>query len=200
MKIAIVLNSPNKIDSVLENNVIYTDGGYKNKRYLSNKKTVAVVGDFDTLKKIPKEENVIKLEKEKDFTDGERAVIFAKELGAEEISIYGATGGRIEHVFGNVALLKLASKLSLKAKIIEKDCKIFLCTNEQSFLVKKNTTISLIPYTDECLVSESKGLYYPLKNLTLTKSDTRGISNYSTYENVYLNISKGELLVIINSK
>ncbi len=198
MKVAIVLNSPNKIKKVLEENVIYTDGGYKNKKYLKDKKTLAVVGDFDTLKKIPLNENVVKLEKEKNFTDGEKAVLIAKEYGASEISIYGATGGRIEHVFGNIALLKLAKEQPLKAKITEDDCEILLCSGEQNFNIKKGSRISIIPYTEKSVVSNSKGLYYPLNDLTLTNGDTRGISNYNTEEKVYINVKEGEVLVIIN--
>ncbi|MBQ0099672.1 MAG: thiamine diphosphokinase, partial [Firmicutes bacterium] len=190
MKIAIVLNSPNIIDKVFEDSIIYVDGGYNNKKYLEGKKTLAVVGDFDTLKDIPSDEKIIKLKKEKDFTDGERAVYLAKELKASEVSIYGATGGRIEHILGNIALLKLCACLSLKAKIIEKDCEIILCCGKQNLDIKKGTTISIIPYTDDCIVLESKGLYYPLNNLTLTKGDTRGISNYNTEDKVYINIEK----------
>ena len=35
MKIAIVLNSPNKIEKVFEDCIIYVDGGYNNKKYRS---------------------------------------------------------------------------------------------------------------------------------------------------------------------
>ncbi len=197
MKIAIVLNSPESVTRVFENDIIYADAGYKNKKNFEDKKTLAVVGDFDTLGHVPEHEVVVGLEREKNFTDGERAVRLSKELGADEITIYGAFGGKPEHILGNVALLAIAEKIGLKAAIRGDNYAIYLVSGERAFAVKKGASVSFIPYTDEATAADSRGLYYPLKNLVLTKSDTRGISNVATAEEIFINVCRGKLLAVI---
>ena len=196
MKVAIILKSPSFDDNVTEDNVIYADGGYKYKDKLGKKQVVAVVGDFDSLSAPPKSETVITLNTEKNFTDGERAVHLAKEEGFEEVVIYGAFGGKIEHVLGNIALLKIAKNIGLKAYIKDGENITRLISGTQTLLVKENSTLSLIPYGGNCEFIKSEGLYYPLDNLTLTPADTRGISNVAMKNNVVISIKEGETLVI----
>ena len=117
MKVAVILKAPSLSVEVTEQNVIYADAAYKFKNQIGDKNVLAVVGDFDSLKAAPKNENVISLQVEKDFTDGERAIRYAKEVGATEAVIYGAYGGMMEHVLGNIALLNIAKNLGLKAVI-----------------------------------------------------------------------------------
>lgn len=197
MTVAIILNSPDPIANVAENDVIYADAGYKNKPLLADKNTLAVVGDFDTLGAAPEKENVIGLECEKDFTDGERAVRCAKELGATAITVYGAFGGRPEHILGNIALLAIAEKIGLDAKIKGDKYSVYLVSGAREFAAKKGVSVSLIPYTDECTVTDSRGLYYPLKDLPLTKYETLGISNKTTENGFYINVVKGKVLAIV---
>lgn len=196
MKVAIILKAPQMDFSVKEENVIYADAGYKYAGIIGKKNVLGVVGDFDSLGKAPKDQKIIELEVEKNFTDGERAVRYAKECGATEIVIYGAYGGKIEHVLGNIALLKIAKSLGLKAQIKDGGNYTELFSGKRVFAVQKGGVVSLIPYGGNCTVKESKGLYYPLENLTLTPCDTRGISNVATQEQVELNAVSGECLIV----
>lgn len=196
MQVAIILKSPNFCDNVVEENVIFADGAYKFKDKIGKKNIVAVVGDFDSLGAAPKKERVISLSVEKNFTDGERAVHLAKEKGFNQVTIYGAFGGKIEHVLGNIALLKIASSIGLNARIKEGANTMRLISGKTCLSVKKDCNLSLIPYGEKCVFIDSKGLYYPLKNLTLTSCDTRGISNKTVDDKVSLEIIEGESLII----
>lgn len=196
MRAALILNSPEPIENVTESKVIFADGGYKNAAAVKNAEVLGVVGDFDTLDKIPAGEKIVKLEREKNFTDGERAVYFAKECGVTELIVYGATGGRLEHVLGNIRLLKIADKLNIKAIIKYGGNAIELIKGEVNLKVKKGGVVSIFPYGGECTFATSHGLYYPLYNLTLTYADTRGISNVATKDEIYLNANNGEALII----
>ena len=193
-EVGIILNSPSEIANVTEKDVIYADGGVKH--FQKDKNVVAVVGDFDTGKEIEGVKTV-KLQKEKDFTDGEMAIKVAGELGYEKATIYGATGGKIEHILFNFSLLKIAKGLGIECRIVEKECDIELVFGEFAKKVKKGASVSLYPFTDECVVKESYGLYYPLKNLKLIKSDTVGISNQATEEEIGFKVETGEVLAII---
>lgn len=197
MKTAIVLNAPYKIKNVAERDVIYTDGGYRNKKYNKDKNVLGVVGDFDTLGFIPKNERVILLDEEKNFTDGERAILFAKESGATSVVIYGGLGGKTEHVLGNIALLKIAKENGIQAELKGENETVILAEGKTERREGVGVTVSIIPYQGDCTVKESDGLYYPLEQLRLTKSDTRGISNKTTKDKFYVDVSEGEALIII---
>ncbi len=196
MEVAIILKCPNLDCVVEEESVIFADAGYKYKEQIGSKNILAVVGDFDSLGSPPKEENIVGLKVEKDFTDGEKAIRFAVENGYNEISIYGGYGGKIEHILGNIALLKIAKNLGAKARIIEKESITELIDNKGWYSVKKGGNLSLIPYGESCSFSKSKGLYYPLDNITLTNADTRGISNKTLDDKVYIELSMGLALLI----
>ena len=196
MRVAVVLNTPEKIALVTEKTVIYADGGYA-KHGLDDGKNVTVVGDFDSLGYTPNSESTVKLDCEKNFTDGEFAVRTAVKQGADEIVIYGALGGRIDHIICNLALLKIAKNLGVKAHIKEKDLKIYLLDGESKFSAKKGVSVSVLPYGDSAVVERSTGLYYPLENLTITNADTRGISNIATEREFTLSVTNGQCLVIV---
>ena len=195
-KIAIILKSPEFIDTVTENIVIYADAGYKHAKKVGEKQVLAVVGDFDSLGKAPDGERIVPLNVEKNYTDGERAIHYAVEKGYKDIVIYGALGGKIEHILGNIALLKIAKNLGANAVIKNGKTFVKLISEKTVINTQKNTTVSIIPYGGECSFKASFGLYYPLDNLTLTNADTRGISNVATEENIDIEFSKGEALII----
>ena len=196
MKVAIILKAPELNFTISEKHVIFADAGYRFKDQLGDINVLGVVGDFDSLGSAPKGENVISLNVEKDFTDGERAVHYAKECGAKEIAIYGAFGGKIEHILGNIALLKIAKNLNLKAVIKDNCVRMRLIDENICLSVKKGTSLSLIPYGGKCSFSGSDGLYYPLDGVTLTPSDTLGISNKTLESKVEIKLLDGECLVV----
>lgn len=196
MKVAIILKAPELNSTVIEDNVIYADAGYNFADKIGKKNVLGVVGDFDSLGSAPVGEKIIGLEVEKNFTDGERAVRYAKEVGADEIVIYGAYGGKIEHILGNIALLKIAESIGVKAVIKDGATVTRLISGKVTLNAKKGGALSLIPYGGNCSFKSSKGLYYPLDGLTLTPCDTRGISNVIENEKLTIEILSGETLVI----
>lgn len=200
MKVAIILKSPEFNEKVKEEFVIYADAGYKHKSAVGNKKIIAVVGDFDSLKEAPQNQTTVLLNKEKNYTDGEYALRYAVQTGAKEIVIYGGYGGKPEHVLGNLALLGIAEKLGVKASIKHGDYTTELLCGNVCLKVKKGGALSLIPFGGDCTFKKSEGLYYPLINLTLTPFDTRGISNVAQNENVVLEIESGKALCIYQKK
>ena len=199
-KIAIILKYPEFCETVTEDTVIYADAALNHAEKVGKKKILAVVGDFDSLGYTPNGINIVGLNVEKDFTDGERAIHLAVEQGYKDITIYGAYGGKIEHVLGNIALLKIAKNLGAKAVIKHGDNVTELLSDSAVLSVEKGSTLSIIPYGERCEFIKSSGLYYPLDNLVLTNADTRGISNQTTEQEVRIEIKKGEALVIYGRK
>lgn len=193
MKVAIVLNAGKKVNrKISADKVICADGGI----LFYDGTPDVFIGDFDSYQgEIVDGVTVVKHNPHKNDTDGTLSVEYAVDvLGADEIEIYGATGGREDHVMGNYSLLALANKLGVKAVAREDGLDLFVADGEVSFSAVKGETVSIIPWGCECTVARSSGLEYTLENLTLTPYDTRGISNVAEGD-VHLEIVKGRALI-----
>lgn len=90
--------------------MIAVDGGLKGAKELGLVPDV-IVGDFDSvdpavLAFYRKMEHIVwEVPAGKDDTDTELALKRAMAMGAGEIVILGATGGRLDHMIGNIQLL-----------------------------------------------------------------------------------------------
>ncbi|MCQ2602447.1 MAG: thiamine diphosphokinase [Clostridia bacterium] len=196
MKVAIFLN--NKImccRNIVADKVICADGGFN----VCNMRPDIIIGDCDSIINKPENAEYKVFEKRKNDTDGTLSIKCAVEdLHADEIVIYGVTGGRFDHALGNLTLLKLAASYGVKCKAEDNDLDIYFADKNLSFNAKIGDTISIIPYCESATVKYSKGLEYPLENLTLTNADTRGISNVASDETVSISVSNGSVFVFHN--
>ena len=55
----------------------------------------------------------------KDETDAELALLRAIDAGADAITMIGATGTRLDHVMGNIQMLKLALDRKVSCQIVD---------------------------------------------------------------------------------
>ena len=89
-----------------------------------------ILGDFDSL-----DENTQKqmqtwnipirtFPAEKDYTDTHLAIEEAISIGADEITLFGATGTRLDHTWANVGLLQMAMQRGVRAWIVDKNNRI----------------------------------------------------------------------------
>ena len=193
---ALILNAPTLDVEIKEEKIIAADGGY---RLLGDKKPLAVIGDLDTLGYKPDEVTVITHPVEKDATDGELSLEYIKSIGGSSVTIYGALGGKIEHVLGNLNLLACADKIGLKAKIVSKDYVIYYLNGSGEYSVNKNSTVSLLPHGGACSFNSSSGLYYPLKDITIEPYSSLGISKVATDDVIKIEVTKGACMVILRS-
>lgn len=103
-----------------------------------------IVGDFDSVKKeigdyYRNETNVPirEFNPVKDASDTEIAIRLAMTLGAGEILILGATGGRIDHLWANVQSLAIPFKAGINAVIMDRQNKIRLIGGGETHLKKR---------------------------------------------------------------
>lgn len=167
-----------------------------------------IVGDFDTVKSeildLYKADTSIKIHKFnpiKDNTDTDIAIRLAVELKSDEIIILGAIGTRIDHLLGNIHVLKYALDSNIKCKIIDENNEIQLI-DKTTIIKKKDITkkyISLIPLTEKVEHINLKGFKYELRNGTLTMGSSLGISNEILKEEAIIEFDHG-ILIMINSK
>ena len=164
-----------------------------------------IVGDFDSAStealryfqargKIAWE----KLNPIKDDTDTESAIRKAIALGAEKITLLGATGTRLDHVLGNIELLGLGMQSNVLIELVDEKNKVRMINSgirikrEQQF----GKYISLIPYTWEVTGLTLTGFKYPLKDAVLKGFCSLGVSNEITEPEAVISFQEGILIVI----
>jgi len=161
----------------------------------------AVIGDFDSTQIDPdtlstRLPELHRFPADKDWTDLELALDLAIERGPQEIVIYGALGGRLDHTLANLALLARGRAHSVAVCILSGLETLRLVDDS---LVLANAmpgdTVSLIPVSDDVRVS-SLGLRYPLDNERLILGATRGVSNVVREIPASLRVHSGSVLVV----
>ena len=163
------------------------------KGHASENKTVSKCpGPFDT--------QIHKLNPEKDFTDTHMALKLALELGSTDITIIGWSGTRMDHILGNIQIMKEALEQNVKCRLINETNEIELI-NKKTIIEADNKYkyLSLIPLTTNAKGITLKGLKYPLQDAEISIGETIGISNEITEKTASIDIKEG-ILILIKSK
>lgn len=157
-----------------------------------------IVGDFDSLGRVPTEVERVEVPVEKDFSDGELGIRVAALRSLTSLDIYGAMGGRPDHFLYNLHLLKIADDLGIRAVIRGDHSDIYYTEGGIYLSVSKGDTLSIVPFGESAHIIKATGLKYPAEGVTLTRHDTRGLSNVCIEEKVFVSV-KGEGILLIHS-
>ena len=164
-----------------------------------------IVGDFDSV-----DPRIIQYYKDntsipirefnpvKDATDTEIAVRLAIELGIQKLWILGATGTRLDHVFGNIQILKIALDHGIRAWIVDPFNCISLWEKEIRLKDKEafGTYFSLFPFGERVKDVSIMGAKYPLINYQMTNGESRCVSNERAEEEVVITFSEGVMILM----
>ena len=158
-----------------------------------------IIGDLDsvtseTLNTFSKATIVRRPEQE--TTDLHKALEYLENRGAEKVVIFGGTGERPDHFFGNMSLF-LCFKGKLDLEFIDPWCSIRLINGDMTLTGKPGQSVSLWPLSGDARGVTTTGLKYPLDNETLLQ-DTRGISNELCAKKATIKIRSGDVLVIMH--
>lgn len=206
----IIIAGGNTCDKLITDTIENTETPYvigvdKGAQVLDRLGVVAdmVIGDFDSADAMIKEKyqgkaNAIFLNPIKDATDTHMAVLEAIKLAPNTITILGATGGRLDHMMGNFALLKLCLDKGVKATILDEHNKITMIDKQMRINRKDQygKYVSLIPFSDEVTGITLTGFSYGLSDATIIKADTIGISNEIKEEDGHISLKTGYLMVM----
>ncbi|MDN3014798.1 thiamine diphosphokinase [Paenibacillus sp. BSR1-1] len=167
---------------------------------------VIAFGDFDSVS--PEElqfierkvEELKRFKPEKDETDMELALNWALEQNSEKIRIFGATGGRLDHLFANVQLLlnPLRAKKAADICLIDRNNLLFL-KEPGTYTINKMKAekyISFVPLTLNVSGITLEGFKFPLKNQHISLGSTLCISNELISDYGTFSFSEGILIVI----
>lgn len=158
-----------------------------------------IVGDFDSTP-----EEMVSYYKEqvnvpirqfdpvKDFSDTEIALRLALSLGRKKILILGGTGSRIDHIWSNVQILKIALDAGAEAFLVDAHNRIRLI--EHGITLRREEAFgpyfSVFPLGTTVEYFSIKGAKYPLTDHTLTPYDSLCVSNEYAEDEVEITFPK----------
>jgi thiamine pyrophosphokinase len=141
---------------------------------------------------------VLRYPPEKDETDFELALDHAIRQGCKQILVFGALGGRTDHLMANILLPLVYVD---KAHII-----LFRGSEELTYINSREVIhgnpgekLSLLPLVGDASGIHTTGLRYPLESETLMFGKSRGISNELIDSEATITVSSGVLLCIHTS-
>ncbi len=177
---------------------IAADGGARNARLFLERAPQVVIGDMDSVDKETRvwlaahHAELIQYPRAKDETDLELALQLAHARGADEITILGALGGRVDQFLANALLLAQYANL----KIVDAASELWIGKGNDVVHGAKGEIVSLIPLDAKVQGITTKDLEYPLRDETLERGSTRGISNVMLGERAQVSFKRGMLLIV----
>lgn len=190
-----------RILEVNPSEVICADGGSRHVLALGMTPQM-VIGDMDSL---PPEMldnllesgcRILRYPARKDQTDTELALRYTLDQKPEEIEIYGALGGRIDHTLANISLLIMAAREGIKTRIIDETTELFVVSEGAEIRGTPEDIVSLFPLTTKVKGITLEGFEYPLQKATMAIGKPYGISNRLLGNRGAVSVSAGYLLVV----
>ena len=161
-------------------------------------------GDFDSInseqrKEVEQKSKYFRVKYSEDLTDADFALENILELFGfvEEIDIYGATGRRLDHFFGNILLLNNEKYNSVKVKIIDDNNIITIAHSGQNIFEKIEgyKYFSIVPIYEDTKMS-IKNSKYEVEKLVLTLNRPNATSNeFADEKAIELEVSSNVLVI-----
>lgn len=191
---ALPVNSLPEIDP--DDLVIAADAGYKQ---LGGIKPHLVVGDFDSLGYVPREESVVELPVRKDDTDALFAVKLGLSRGFRRFVLLGSVGGRLDHTLANIQALAYLTTRGARGVLIGESEKITMLQNGSlNFFGAPEGIVSVFAYGGTATGVTEENLAYPLDRATVTTDFPIGVSNEFTNQPACVTVEEGCLLIVWN--
>jgi len=141
-----------------------------------------------------------RVEREKDASDTELAVLAALEADAGSVTILGGLGGvRIDHALTNVALLEHQALLGHPTRLYDERAariRLLAGSGELELVGRPEDLVTLVPVGGPAVGVTTRELRYPLRDETLEPGSSRGLSNVRTAPRAAVSIRSGRILVI----
>lgn len=178
-----------------EDIIIAADGGYKH--LISHGLPCdIVVGDLDSLNKVPDTPVLHRHPTQKDETDMHLAYLEGANLGYTDFMVYGGTGGSEDHTFANYSLLLYAKMRGHTMTLVGEHTDAFIIKDESITLVGEvGKRLSVFAFCGEARGVSISGAEYELAGGVLEPSFPIGVSNSFIEGDVTLKVESGTLLI-----
>lgn len=189
--------------------VVAADGGLLRAERLGLVPT-RLVGDLDSLPAADVERARVagvpidRAPTDKDESDTELALLRAIALGATQITLLGAFGGRVDHALANLGLLAHPALAGAALAFLDAGSRVTLIAApapsggpvDRPLPGPVGATLSLLPFGGDVEGITTRGLRYPLVDEPLTVGPARGLSNVRTSPGAGVVVRRGRLLVV----
>lgn len=164
-----------------------------------------IAGDFDSVSpeglarfmQMPEVE-ILRLNPIKDDTDTEFVIREAIRRGADQITILGATGTRLDHVMANVSLLGIGLEHHISIRIVDPHNRIRM--TDHTLEIKKEEQfgnyVSVLPIGGAARGVTLEGMKYPLQEADMSCFSSLGISNEIVAPKAVITVREGVLVVV----
>ncbi|MFP7494127.1 thiamine diphosphokinase [Terribacillus saccharophilus] len=165
------------------------------------------VGDFDSVS----EEDIVLIRQyadevimfppEKDETDLELAIRYAEGYGAHVVSVYGVTGGRLDHELINIQMLYRLLDTFEQAVIIDRQNDIRM-NRPGTYHIEQDHTyryVSFLSFSEQVTGLTLTGFKYPLTDASIHWGETLSISNELVAQTGTYSFASG-IVIMIKSK
>jgi thiamine pyrophosphokinase len=165
-----------------------------------------VIGDLDSLGADEREHltavgaRLIPFSPRKDETDLELALLHAVDVGATEIVILGALGGRLDQTIANLLLLALPELSGIDVRIVDGPQTASLIRPGSGAVTIQGApgdTVSLLPLSADATGVTAQGLEWSLDGATLRFGRARGVSNVLREHQASIELAAGLLLCVV---
>ncbi len=175
--------------------VIAADGGYRHLQRIGTAPDL-LMGDFDSLEKVPDTVPVERFPPEKDDTDMMIAIKRALAMGHEQIVLLGAMGGRFDHTFANIQALSYIARHGARGYMAGGGTVVTVIEAcEAAFDASHRGYVSVFALGGAAEGVCLRGLKYPLEGATLTPDVPLGCSNEFLGVPASVSVARGALLI-----
>ena len=159
-----------------------------------------LVSDYDSYDgPVDQAVSVERFRPEKDDTDTMIAIRYAVEHGFEELVLFSALGGRLDHTLGNLQAIVYAQAHGLRASILAPDTRVYtLRAGSLKLRRLPGWSLSVLAAEDRCIGLSIRGAKYPLDNAVLTNRFPLGVSNEWAADEAEISVGEGIVLIILS--
>lgn len=166
-----------------------------------------VIGDMDSLEhkeglvSSHADFRIKRLPSEKDDTDMLAAIKEGLAAGYRQFMLYGALGGRFDHIIANIQCLLYLSNRGAKGVLVGDDVTLMLIRNEKVVFpagsAEAGNRISVFAFGGDAHGVSEKGLKYLLDDVTVKLEFPIGVSNEFIGEDAKIEVKDGMLLLCV---
>ncbi len=178
--------------------VVAADGGYAHVNAAGCVADV-VIGDFDSLGYVPEGDAVITHPTHKDKSDLELALDYIIERDYQQVVVYGALGGRLDHSVANLQMCARFAEAGMNILLVGADSIVSILVGPGSLELPASWgTVSVFSAVDVARGVTERGMEYSLDNATLTNRTTLGLSNELIGQSATISVDEGTLYIFQN--
>ncbi|NLB37655.1 MAG: thiamine diphosphokinase [Clostridiales bacterium] len=178
--------------------VLAADGGYEALKDAGIAPHL-LLGDMDSFSGKAPGVPVLRFPKHKDDTDMALAIRHARRLGYRRFRLYGASGGRQDHVQANLQLMAALAHAHCEVRLVAPQYTVHAVSGGTLYLtgLVKGRTVSVFCAGDAATGVTLRGLQWEVTDARLTGHNPLGVSNRAAGDWASVAVKKGILLVFV---